>query len=214
MNTPPTMKRFSFDVALGEAPLDGRYAMGIVHRKIGPKFAKVVTGFEHLEIQMSHVLAVLLNDDHAGTAGYVLRAIIAPRTRQSLMMDLLQKSPENFELPVQFDEIIRQYGSLASRRNDLVHGKWYTLVHEDGPVLMDRRVFLCTYNEHGSSWLDSREVHEKELDDIFDEINALFDRIENEVKPILDERRAKAEALRPDHEKNALASHPRPDADE
>jgi len=208
------MKRFTFDVVLGEAPFDGTYAMGIVHRRIGAKFAKIVTYFEHLEIQMGRVLAVLLNDTDSGTAGYVLRAIVGPKIRRALMEDLLHKSPENQKLPVLFDEVIRKYGKLASRRNDYVHGKWYTLVEQPDVEYLERRVFLCVYNEHGSSWLDSVEVHEAQLDEFFDEITALLDRIETEVKPILDERRAKEEALQPTRAENVLASRPEHDASE
>lgn len=182
------MKRFNFEVPLGEAPLDGKYARGIVSRNIGAKFAKIVTTFEHLEIEMASVLAVLLNDHHAGTAGYILRAIIAPKAKKELLVHLLEKSPENQNLPIEFDKIIREYSSISSKRNDLVHGKWYTLLGEDPQFDTNRRVFLCIYNEHGSSWMDTREISEGELDELFQRMLTLFEQIEQVVSPILVER--------------------------
>lgn len=198
MNTPPKVKRFTLTTELrGDAPADGSYAQGIVDRQIGAKFAKIVTTFEHLENDMTCVLAVLLGDFHHGTAGYVMRAIAGARTKIDLMRGLLQKSPINQETPQLFDEILSEYQAISRVRNRWVHGKWFTKFDPSAAYESGRAVYICEQEEHGAFWLESREIKEAELDAFFIRIMNLFDRIENEVSPILRERRMIAERLSP-----------------
>lgn len=171
MNTPPKIKRHSGTLPIREAVPDGHYISGLSHPVIGAQFAEVVTAFEQLESEMPRVLAILLGGHDTETAGYVLRSIRNPATKKDVLWALLEKARVNMTLPGDYDEILREYQRIASQRNQLVHGKWYTLVDEP------QRVYLSRSSEHGWYFFDIEEVVSDELTTLAADTHALTRRL-------------------------------------
>jgi hypothetical protein len=191
MNTPPTPKRHNIKFKSPGAQPDGQYASGLVEKQIGAKVAKVVTTFESLEGEMAYVLAVLLGGYDYRTAGYVLRSLRNPKIKQDLLWALLETAPVNSGLPDTFDTLLREYGAVASERNGLVHGKWYTLLEDK------RRVFVSRSNEHGLDFFDATEITEAELDQLFERMTALLRLIMDTALPVTQQRMRDAGVLPP-----------------
>jgi hypothetical protein len=154
MNTPRKKKRHSreaFD-AKSFGSFSGTWTGLITDPEIALALAAVVSAFEHLEAQMSDVLAALFGTDESMTAGYVLRAIKSPRARRTVMRDLLEKAPRNVAADEFFDDVIDRYEDVANRRNQLVHGLWYSEVEGSG------RTLLAKSNPHGLAVLDAQPI--------------------------------------------------------
>lgn len=107
------IKRHTINLKNSKAMPSGEYVAGIIHKDIGAKFATVVTTFEHLEVQMADVLAILLGGYDSETAGYVLRTLRNPKIKKDLLRKLLETAPINAKLPPTFDELLTEYESVA-----------------------------------------------------------------------------------------------------
>lgn len=175
MSTPAKIKRHELPAAFGNMP-NGRYAAGIVEKKVGAKFAKFVTTFEELEASMSTVLAVLLGGYDSDTAGYVLRTVRNPATKRDILRELLQKAPVNKHLSSEYDTLLKEYADIATERNQLVHGRWFTLIPDD-EMAGERKVYLSRSNEHGLAFLLAEEVDECDFDPWFERLTNLTTRI-------------------------------------
>ncbi|MGB3625687.1 MAG: hypothetical protein WA989_07660 [Henriciella sp.] len=198
MNTRPKIKRHELPDAFSDMP-DGNYAAGIVEKQIGAKFAKFVTTFEELEAHMATTLAVLLGGHDHTTAGYVLRSIRNPSTKRDVMRDLLQKAAVNQNLSEEYDALLKEYGDIAVERNQLVHGRWFTLILDDDPVTK-RKVFLSRSDEHGLAFLLANEVHHEDFDPWFDRLNALTKTIQTDVNEERSRRAQRAKELQQFHD--------------
>ena len=175
MNTPAKLKRHELPDTFGNAP-DGNFAAGIVHKSIGAQFAKFVTTFEELEAHMANVLAVLLGGHDGTTAGYILRSVRSPSIKKDMLRDLLQKAFVNQDLSTDYDDILIEYGAIASERNQLVHGRWYTLLPDEATGGL-RRVFLSRSDEHGLAFLLANEFYEAHFEPWFIRLLALIKKI-------------------------------------
>lgn len=178
---------------------EGHYAAGIVEKQIGAKFAKFVTAFEELESHMSSVLAVLLGGHDRTTAGYVLRTVRSPSTKRDILNDLLQKAAVNEALTTAYDEILKEYGAISIERNQLVHGRWFTLVPEDEPTGR-RKVFLSRSNEHGLAFFLAEEVQETDFDPWFDRLIVLTTTIVTVVEEERGRRAQRAKEIQQFHD--------------
>lgn len=198
MNTPAKIKRHQLPRSFGNAP-DGHYAAGIVQKDIGAAFAKFVTSFEELDAQMSAVLAILLGGHDKTTAGYVLRSIRNPSTKRDLMSDLLRQAKVNEDLPEQYDKILREYDKISIERNQLVHGRWFTLIPEDD-VIGERRVFLSRSNEHDLAFFLAEEFKNEDLEPWFERLTTLTRDIIQLVGAEIGQRAHRAKELQQFHD--------------
>tara|TARA_R110000787_G_scaffold281584_1_gene392994 strand:- start:251 stop:841 length:591 start_codon:yes stop_codon:yes gene_type:complete len=185
MNTPPTIKRFKQVPVTGEIPA-GAGAFAILNSKIAAEFGMMMAEFEHVENAMPQMLAVLLGGYDANTAGYVLRAIRNPKTKHDLLQHLLEKAPVNHALPETFDQILVEYQRLASQRNRLAHGKWFTSDNEGSPV------FVSESSVDGLDFLHAKEIKSERLAKMADEMRALKVWVYTTTNEILTERQRTA----------------------
>jgi hypothetical protein len=96
--------------------------------------------------------------DHA-TARLMFRSIVNPTIRIAIMRSLLEKSPNHKNKGPHYDELIDEFGALGRIRNKYAHGLWYTL---EG----NSRVFIEEETDTAHSFLQKREVTDKELDEV------------------------------------------------
>jgi hypothetical protein len=169
MNTPKTRKRHAPkfpDLKSGAMAGGGAYAVALLNPEFAARLGYIASEFEHLEDEMAKVLAILLNDSEDTTAGYLLRALKAPRARFDLMHNLLTLAPQNKELGDEYDAIIQEFWDVGRERNKYVHGRWYT---RD----TDSAVFFSAVDEHGWTFVRTREATTDELDALVNRIGTL-----------------------------------------
>jgi hypothetical protein len=125
MNTPPKRKRHQKPPAL-QFGKDSLFVGMIDDVEVNKQFSRVMTSFVYLEERMASVLAVLLGASDKIAASYIMRAIKSPTGRIDIMKDLLEKAPINSELGDEYDQVIREFRTISSQRNEYAHGKWWT----------------------------------------------------------------------------------------
>lgn len=174
MNTPRTKRRYEFKSDLTNMK-SGHFAFGLHNASYAKTFAAIVTEFEHLEMNMSMVLAFLLGMIDEDSAGYVLRAISTTNARIQVMRDLLEKAPVNKATEDKYDEILAAFDAVRGERNGYVHGLWQT-------SLPSRRVYWLRRAEHGYWFFDLEHLPLSKLKDLLTRIRKLNVRVITEVK--------------------------------
>lgn len=182
MNTPPKKRRYDQDQllkTLGGIHVDGsRFYASIHNPRYAICLADVVSEFVHLESKMVRVLAALLGMKKADRAGYIWRSVMSPRGRIDMLRTLLQQSPENMEMPDAYDRIINDFDSINARRNDFVHGQWFTRTS-------DRAMWLAKLNTdpHGLGWFAAKPIKIDELKTLARDMRSLTKLINQSVQP-------------------------------
>lgn len=163
MNTQATPKRHK-STPPGKLPMpEGQYRTGIWSSGHAICVANIAAEFVHLEDQMAFLLAALLGTGDLAATRHLLKAIKSPRGRVDVMTDLLQKAPSNALAPSTYDDILKEFAAINSRRNAYIHGYWWTFV--------DNSTTWLSEGTSGSTiFLKARAVE-------IDELNALMVRI-------------------------------------
>lgn len=122
MNTPKKIKRYD-----GSGPVNVDSLGGFVV-PVSPKFAMwlglVASEYVRLEHKMVTVFKVLMGIEDSDNANASFYSIRAPRARIDLMKDVLEKSRYNQKRPIEYDEILAEFGALTGLRNVYVHANW------------------------------------------------------------------------------------------
>ncbi|MBA2589073.1 MAG: hypothetical protein H0U98_10675 [Alphaproteobacteria bacterium] len=163
MNTSPKIKRHN-PPKIETDLLGGHYIDSINDRGIAAELAMMTAEFTSLERFMDGVLAILIGTDDSELAGYVMRAIKSPKGRVDLMRNLLEKAPSNSGLSPDFDKAISEFWEINGKRNDYVHGQWYS--HDSGAV------FISIFDPHGWGLMSAREIKKEELSAMRNRIGA------------------------------------------
>lgn len=127
----PRKKRRQEDPAFDEALLlerASKWRAGIGSPTFATLFTDITTEFEHVEFFMERLLAILLGNapddtDHART---IYRTLRNPSTRLELLRAMIEKCPKNAKLGDEYDAVLSRYDTARQRRNDYVHGLWWT----------------------------------------------------------------------------------------
>jgi hypothetical protein len=146
----------------------GTYVPGIANPEVAQALAGVVTGFTHLEYIMAFVMQYLLGDPDTFAGAIIVSALRSPKARIDLLNELLAQWPEERrgKLNPAFADVIGRFISINGRRNNYVHGLWWT--HAEDPAL---RAYL---GKIGAGMSTARPVEAKELQDFFEEMNSLW----------------------------------------
>jgi hypothetical protein len=112
-----------------------------------------------------------------------LRSIRNPKAKQDLLVHLLENAPVNMELSADFDEILRGYQSVSTKRNKLVHAKWFTSDAPGSPV------FVSEASKDGMDFLNAKAIDTERLNSLAEEICRLKVWIVQISRPILAQRR-------------------------
>ncbi|HEX8482872.1 MAG TPA: hypothetical protein VF650_13300 [Allosphingosinicella sp.] len=172
MNTPPKKRRHDKDKALEtleRAKPRGAWAHSLDNPEYAISLAGIVAGFVHLESNMVKVLAVLLGMKDTHTARYVWRSVKSPRGRIEMLRVLLQEAPENIDAEDHYDFILSEFSRINSRRNDFVHGQWYTDILGSGAVMLAK----LNTDPHGFGFHAAEPVELKELQTLQADIGEL-----------------------------------------
>jgi hypothetical protein len=145
---------------------DGSFVEGISNPDYAVLFAAIVTEFNAVETRMPNILSVLLGMPDSRSAGYVYRAIINAGARLQVMKAVLEKAPNNAERGDEYDDVLKEFGAIRLRRNNYVHGLWYTQEKTN-------KVFLSVKDEHGFAFFDAKEEPIKNLQELLDRIRKL-----------------------------------------
>lgn len=179
MNTPPKKRRHNKAKALEQLEREkppGAFVSSLNHPQYAIRLAGIVSAFVHLETNMVKVLAMLLGMKDTHTARYVWRSVKSPKGRIEMLRVLLQEAPENMDLPDLYDVILSDFASINARRNDFVHGQWYTEVS-------NQTVMLAKLNTdpHGFGFHAAEPVELKELETLHADIRSLNQFINQQV---------------------------------
>lgn len=170
MNTPPRTRRYDPRVKGGPPP--GSYVGCLNSPSIARELGFMASLFVQLEANMIPWILSKLSGADFHSSGYILRAIRSPRGRYDVMSDLLELSPNNVEMPGDWDEVLSEFWSINKRRNAYVHGLWWT-------NQKNLRTWLCEADddEHGLGFLNARPASATELSDVSKRIGELTKRI-------------------------------------
>jgi len=138
---------------------------------------QIASFWPHLEDAMIEIMRDLLGSDRHMPARQIFRAIISNQARKKVMVALLEKSRLNRDKTVFYDETIQEFSALAGKRNDYLHGLWWTF--EDG------RVFLSKESLDDFHFLDRREVKLAELVAVFKQMDAFHAKIRDRPRASL-----------------------------
>ncbi len=165
----PHPKRHGFDVAeaLSSIP-SGAYQNGLWHPEYAKSLALIVSGFEHFEERMHYLLALLMGTPDLKTAGYIWRSLPNSYQRLALLRELLQQAPINKNKGREFDELIKKYDRVRVRRNEYVHGLWYT-------AFGGEEVKLARKKDHGWGFAFAVEEPLDGLKSLINEITEVSD---------------------------------------
>lgn len=179
MNTPPKKRRHDTAKAVEQLEREkppGAYASSLSNPDYAIRLAGIVSEFVHLETNMIKVLAVLLGMKDTHTARYVWRSVKSPKGRIEMLRTLLQEAPENIEAPDLYDVILSDFGSINARRNDFVHGQWFT-------EMSTQKVMLAKLNTdpHGFGFHAAAAIELTELQGLHEDIRSLNQLINYQV---------------------------------
>jgi hypothetical protein len=168
MNAPKTPKRFSRNRRWGTTP-DGRYASALNAIAFSTALGQLLPYWTHLEEKMIEIMRQLLGGTQSLPARQIFRAIGNNHGRIKVLRALLEKAQINVDKDTRFDEIIKEFSALNEKRNEYVHGLWYT--HESG------RVFIAEPTPDETAFFDKREIKIEELEETIERMSKLFYKI-------------------------------------
>jgi hypothetical protein len=177
MNTPKSKlpRRYSSRRTTEITTPDGKYSSGIWDEKFVSLYGQIVAYWSHVEDWMIEVLRDLLGGGPQVPARQVFRSIISNQARKTMMLTLLERARINEHKSALYDQLIRDFSDLNTRRNTYVHGIWHT--HESGVV------WLCEESIDDFHHLDAREVKKKELEEMWKLMTALVTKIVHRHRP-------------------------------
>lgn len=168
MNTPSTPKRWTGQFSWPHGP-DEALSHTVSDEKILAKIGEIIVAFGHLEQHMRDIMSILIGGPHY--AGSIISdAIMSAKTRTDIMRRLLQEMPENAERPKHLDDVLDDFLKINKRRNDYVHGLWYT-------AEKSKLVMRCGTDGLGLSFMRAKPVSIDEMETLLDDISNLNRRI-------------------------------------
>lgn len=92
------------------------------------EIGRIITQWAHLEEQMAQFfMSTLLDSPQNYThARLIFRSVNSTQARIAIMRALLEEAPANKDRSVAYDEIITEFESLTTERNNCAHGLWWT----------------------------------------------------------------------------------------
>lgn len=106
--------------------VDGTYAGGLTPPQFLIALGRIVSDWAHLEEMMILFMGRLLSDDMASPARQIFRSVNSTQARIAILRSLLEESHRNKDKGPEFDDIIDEFESLTTERNNYVHGLWFT----------------------------------------------------------------------------------------
>lgn len=107
------------------------------------------------------------------SARLILRTVNSTQARIAIMRVLLEEAPVNKDKSASFDEIISEFESLTTERNNCAHGLWWTT--DSGKVSRSDP----SYTNEALSFAVARRIPLKELEYIVARMEALFQKVMN-----------------------------------
>lgn len=176
MNTPRSKPPKRFEPYIPKDKIKnierGTYSQGIHNDTAAISLGVMVGLWVHVEEAMVQILRELCGDSSPllnFPARLIFRSVVNQQARIKIMRSLLELSMHNREKPIDYDEIIDEFDKLNDQRNKLLHGLWWT--RHDGRLYYEE----ASLDNH--SFLTSREVETKEIDDVTKRMDALIMRI-------------------------------------
>ena len=188
MNTPRTKPLTRFGQPLKrkyEGP-DGHYTATLLNDLFVLAVGRIATFFPSLENGMIDLMADLMGGEDP-PARQVYFSIVNQNARIKVMTAMLEQSSLNMDKNETYDKIITDFTTIKNKRNEYVHGIWWT--HNTG------RVFLASPEPDEFSWHNGREVLIQELEHVVQQMNDLAGKLKGICTRRLRER-AQRQALR------------------
>jgi hypothetical protein len=154
---------------------EGKYEAGLLNGACAQKIGEITTYWPQLEEMMIQVLARLLGDPEA-PARQVFHSMYTSRYRVNAMRALLTKSRINEHKGKAYDDVIDEFENIGKKRNDYVHGLWYTHT-ATGTTFLAKP----SDSDLGLSFLERREVPLHELESVVNRMNKLVHKIIHEI---------------------------------
>lgn len=128
---------------------------------------QIATYWTTVEDEMIEILRDLSGGHLDLPARQIFRSITSNEARRKLLLNLLEKSPLNKGKGDFYDTVISSFYSLNGRRNDYVHGMWFTL--DDYST-----AFLSSRSIDDLFFLEKREVPIHELEVLIRDMDSLM----------------------------------------
>jgi hypothetical protein len=117
---------------------------------------QIVAKWAHLEEMMILLMGTLLGDEPINTpARQIFRSVNSTQARVAILRSLLEESAINKHKGPEYDQVIDEFASLTTERNNYVHGLWFTnqdtgdvlradpsITHEMGPFTTAKPVSI------------------------------------------------------------------------
>lgn len=148
----------------------GSYTSGIKNQQFAEQLGLLVSYWNHVEESMIDVFRDLLGGGNRAPGRQIFRAITGNQSRIKVMKVALEQAPINSEKSNVYDYILDQFQTLNQKRNDYVHGLWFS--HE-----ATGRAFLSARATDDLHFMEQREVGIEELKDFILEMGKLINLI-------------------------------------
>ncbi|MEO1167749.1 MAG: hypothetical protein AAFW97_03455 [Pseudomonadota bacterium] len=184
MNTPKKLKRANAG-RLEASPDHPAILFFPVSDHVAVYIGHVVTRYTSLERQMIDVFRVILGIESGEAAVLAYMAIQSPKARWDMVKQVLENDHAHAKTPAAYDEIIEEFGAIASFRNSCVHGLWW-MDDDDQPWISSTKTPIDI--------LSPRKFAKTEFDDILSRIENLRQKITDvsaSDRSILDKRWSK-----------------------
>lgn len=163
-------KRYSNDLPANFTfpgnPHGGTGHSGLHDRNMQAALGLLTSLWTHVETAMITVLGEII--DNHDVAKQVFRSIVAPKVRIEMMRNILEKSPRHKDTPYSIDNIIDEYSELNAKRNDFIHGMWWTWqdAGPDGQLQPRLVVYLEPASADDQTFFKQRVVEIAEINDV------------------------------------------------
>ena len=145
------------------------YEKGILNDDFAKLLGKITACWPHVEEQMICILRDLVAGHAQVPARQIFRSIISEAVRIKIMTSLLEHSPVNANKGKFYDEIISIFRVLNKKRNEWVHGLWWT--RNDG------KMFVTKESVQDYSYGKGRHVRVREMEILLKKMLTLIDKL-------------------------------------
>jgi hypothetical protein len=145
------------------------YKRGILNDDFARLVGRITACWPHVEEQMICVLRDLIAGHAQVPARQVFRSIVSEAVRIRIMTSLLEHSPVNASKGKFYDEIIFAFRVLNNKRNECVHGLWWT--RDDG------KMFVTKESIQDYTLGKGRHVRIREMETLLKKMLALINKL-------------------------------------
>ena len=114
----------------------GTYAGGIYNEHFAARIGQLAAAWGHLDEALADILYDLLGHDYKLPLRQVYRSIVSPEARIAMLSTLLEKTELNQSKSRWYDDVLTEFRTLKSTRNDFLHDLWWTF--EDGRMFISK----------------------------------------------------------------------------